>query len=164
MMERWLFSLLVSLQVLYVIGMAGAYYAIDVFGETIQLKTAPVDPTDLFYGDYVVVNYEISTISKEKWVGDEPKRNEKVYVKVKQNKGVYESEAVSHQRLGTKEGEVLLTGQYKGSTKDEVRIRYGIERFYVEENTGRSFETSERLAKVAVAPWGQKKIVELVDP
>ncbi|KGP90764.1 hypothetical protein N780_03600 [Pontibacillus chungwhensis BH030062] len=165
-MKRWLFPLMVSLQVLYLVGMAGAYYAIDLFGETIDLKTAPVDPRDLFYGDYVVVNYEISTISNENWVGDEPQYNDKVYVKLRKDGEVYEAQAVSHQALPTEKDEVLITGQYKGGNGDELRIRYGIERFYVEENTGEALEgnESERVAEVAVAPWGQKKIVSLRNP
>ncbi|GGD17718.1 GDYXXLXY domain-containing protein [Pontibacillus salipaludis] len=165
-MKRWLFPLIVSLQVLYLVGMAGAYYAIDLFGETIDLKTAPVDPRDLFYGDYVVVNYEISTISDEKWVGKEPQYNEKVYVKLKKDGELYAAEAVSHQALRTEGDEILITGQYKGGNGNELRIRYGIERFYVEENTGEALEgnESERIAKVAVAPWGQKKIVSLSHP
>ncbi|QST00770.1 GDYXXLXY domain-containing protein [Pontibacillus sp. ALD_SL1] len=165
-MKRWLFPLIVSLQVLYLVGLAGAYYAMDLFGDTIELKTAPVDPRDLFYGDYVVVNYEISTISEQKWIGDEPQYNEKVYVKLRKDGDVYRAQAVSHQALRTENGEVLITGQYKGGNGGELRIRYGIERFYVEENTGEAFEgnESERIAKVAVAPWGQKKIVSLSNP
>jgi len=36
-------------------------------GPTVWLRTAPIDPRDLFRGDYVTLGYEISTIPAEKF-------------------------------------------------------------------------------------------------
>ena len=41
-------------------------------GQEILLKTAPVDPNDLFRGDYVNLRYDISTIDLTNIVYDQP--------------------------------------------------------------------------------------------
>jgi len=47
--------------------MAGSREWIQRTGPTVWLRTAPVDPRDLFRGDYVTLGYEISTIPAEKF-------------------------------------------------------------------------------------------------
>src|SRR5690625_3745259 len=56
--------LLVLAQVLFLFGLAGSYYAIDVLGEVVVLEIDPVDPRDLFYGDYVFLNNEVSRLPR----------------------------------------------------------------------------------------------------
>ncbi len=52
------------------------------FGSPVSLKTAPVDPRSLFRGNYVRLNYDISTISKE-LTQEHFKVNEVAYVTLK---------------------------------------------------------------------------------
>jgi uncharacterized membrane-anchored protein len=61
-MKRLKFGAIVLLQVLLLTGMIGyRQHWVDT-GEKILLRTVPVDPRDLFRGDYVRLTYEISNL------------------------------------------------------------------------------------------------------
>lgn len=51
-------------------------------GQEILLKTVPVDPRDLFRGDYVILRYDISTINTDSLgnKGSEFRENDTIYV------------------------------------------------------------------------------------
>ena len=61
-MRRKLVLLFVVAQVLVLAFMAGKREFIVHAGERIHLRTAPVDPRDLFRGDFVRLNYEVSSV------------------------------------------------------------------------------------------------------
>lgn len=152
---------------MFLVGMSLSYYLIDEFGETIQLKTAPVDPRDLFYGDYVTLGYEVEQISEENWSGsDRVDAREKVYLILSPNQsGIYEvAEAADHKLEARETNDVVITGWYGWYDRlNGHRIHLGLDRYYIEENTGEEFENSREpmTVTIAVAPWGQKKITDL---
>jgi len=75
------FWALVSLQVLLLAGIIFSHHYWLENGELIRLRTEPVDPRDLFRGDYVRLSYEISTLDLDRLDGDDIfERNENVYV------------------------------------------------------------------------------------
>ncbi len=80
------FILLVLIQVVLLIGIvAYRQHWVDT-GEKILLKTAPVDPRDIFRGDYVSLRYDISALDlDELGVKEGFKNNEKVYVILEKN-------------------------------------------------------------------------------
>ena len=165
-MKRFAFYIIVAAQVLFLAGMSVAYYAMDAFGETIQLKTAPIDPRDLFYGDYVILNYEIEAIEEGKWSGAVPEYGEIVYVLLEEGEnGLYQVAAASQEKLDPAAGQVRLKGKYQwhNDGRSEHMVTYGINRYHVEENTGEQYEQQrdDIIVEVVVAPWGQKKIVNL---
>ena len=54
-------------------------------GQTVFLRTAPIDPRDIFRGDFVRLNYEISTLSGDELADNFPdtrdnRRHKKIYV------------------------------------------------------------------------------------
>jgi uncharacterized membrane-anchored protein len=115
-------------------------------GEIIYLRTAPVDPRDLFRGDYVRLNYEISTIA----AGHLPAghsaglaKGQKVYVKLKENSsGLYELDQVSMTEPPTG---IYLTGRsphhYRHRLRGHpLRLNYGIEAYFVQQGKGRRIE------------------------
>ena len=54
-------------------------------GTPVMLKTEPIDPRDLFRGDYVILNYEISQLSTAELEGDnEFERHQPIYVAIEQ--------------------------------------------------------------------------------
>ncbi|MBN2533310.1 MAG: GDYXXLXY domain-containing protein [Spirochaetales bacterium] len=63
--KRYLFYILVGLQILFLLGMAGTRLFPLWFGKKILLKPLPVDPNDFFRGEYVRFAYELSTVSVE---------------------------------------------------------------------------------------------------
>jgi len=60
---RLAFLIIVLFQILILVGLMGFNEANLAFGKSVVLQTAPVDPRDIFRGDYVVLRYEISTLS-----------------------------------------------------------------------------------------------------
>ncbi|UOQ78854.1 GDYXXLXY domain-containing protein [Hymenobacter sp. 5516J-16] len=62
---RWL----VLAQVVFVLGVAAAGYATAALGRTVVLRTRPVDPRDLLYGDYVNLRYHVSELPGSLWRG-----------------------------------------------------------------------------------------------
>jgi uncharacterized membrane-anchored protein len=94
---RFKFIIFVLLQVALLIGIITYRQYWVATGERILLKTAPVDPRDIFRGDYVNLGYEISTLdlgalgTKESF-----KPNEKVYIILEKNPdGVFSAKSIS---------------------------------------------------------------------
>jgi uncharacterized membrane-anchored protein len=162
MNKRVLFYGVILLQALFLLIMTVSYYAIDALGDEIRLKTVPVDPRDIFYGDYVTLQYEISTISKELWVeSDQPKYGDKVYVVLEKEGAYHKVASVSKTKLELGENEVFLQGRYLYDMNEkDMYIEYGIERYFVPEGTGKAIENSSGNleAYIRLAPWGQLKI------
>lgn len=160
--KRTLFYGVILLQMLFLIGMSASFYAIDWLGKEVRLKTEPIDPRDIFYGDYVTLNYTITTIPKELWLDSEdPSYDDPVYVVLKQDEEYHEAIAVSSSPPKPKDGEVIMKGRYLYDfSENEMFIEYGIERYFVQEGTGRELEEHpDRMeAFIKVAPWGHMKI------
>ncbi len=66
-MRNKLIIIAVLIQFLVLGWMAGEREWIVTTGPTVWLRTAPIDPRDLFRGDYVTLGYEIATIPAEKF-------------------------------------------------------------------------------------------------
>lgn len=110
------FIVLVLLQVLLLAGMIVYRANWIASGERILLRTVPVDPRDVFRGDYVSLNYEISTINLDELaVNEHFKRNEKVYV-ILEKRGDGTSGASSVSRT-VPSGKTFIQGRVLGETK-----------------------------------------------
>ncbi len=78
---RTKFILLVLLQAALLVGIIAYRHYWVATGERILLKTAPVDPRDLFRGDYIDLSYDISQLDLDALGAQERfKPNERVYV------------------------------------------------------------------------------------
>ncbi|MET3729808.1 putative membrane-anchored protein [Fictibacillus halophilus] len=165
----WMIAAL--LQVLFLLFIVGSYYSIDYFGKEIKIKTVPVDPRDLLYGDYVTLHYDISTAPLKSYEGDAAeleRGNHKAYVVLQPNKeGYYVINKVYSEKPKVTENQVLLTAKaekvWGEGSFNQIQLTYGFERYYVQENTGKELEQQARDMDViiSVAPWGAHKIVEL---
>lgn len=159
-----LMYVLIALQLAFLSGLALSYYAVDWIGKEIRLKTAPVDPRDLFYGDYVILSYEISSLPRSLWKGNtEAEIGESVYVALKPKGDVYTAIAVYPEKPDVSSDVVVLIGKVGYSWDDTIRLTYGLERYYVPEGTGKQLEEvrSDMIVTVKVAPWGQMRISDL---
>jgi uncharacterized membrane-anchored protein len=157
---------LVLLQVVFLSAIVLSYYAVDWVGKEIRLQTEPIDPRDIFYGDYVILNYEISRVPAMLWRGEgRPEYGDVVYVKLREDGGVYHASAIYPRKPQTSSEEVVLKGRINYSWDETIRIIYGLERYYVPEGTGKELEEKSRdmIVRVKVAPWGQFKISGLED-
>jgi len=96
---RWKFISFVLLQVALLVGIIAYRQYWVATGERILLRTAPVDPRDIFRGDYVSLRYDISTLDLD-GLGAKGsfKSNEKVYVLLEKNQeGVFSPVSVSRE-------------------------------------------------------------------
>jgi len=155
MRRRLWFGLAVALQVGLLLIMIGMKWSTLAYGDKILLKTRPVDPWDMFRGDYVTLSYEISELDlKSVSAGDEKfKRNDTVYVVLKQQGKYRTARSVSHKRpedgsLAIK-GRVMYYSEYEN--KKTLSVEYGIESYYVPEHQGRTIENARVQADVEVS-------------
>ncbi len=79
----WAFVLLQVLLLATIVGYRHYWLAT---GERVLLRTRPVDPRDIFRGDYVRLGYELSTLDLDRLEGEDKfVRNENVYVALRKN-------------------------------------------------------------------------------
>jgi uncharacterized membrane-anchored protein len=122
---RWKFIFFVLLQVALLVGIIAYRQYWVATGEKILLRTAPVDPRDIFRGDYISLRYDISTLDLDGLgVKESFKKNEKVYVILEKNPdGLFGAESVSKELPA---GKKFIQGrvQYEmPSSKWEVILR-----------------------------------------
>ncbi|AZN40189.1 GDYXXLXY domain-containing protein [Paenibacillus albus] len=166
----WLI-VLVAMQLLFLTGIVLYHYSALWVGKEIRLQTVPVDPRDQLYGDYVQLNYKINNADWSKWKaeGRKAERGDNVYVLLQETGtgGLYEMQGVYRSKPAHKSGEVVLRGRVQYTTDQTIRIHYGLEQYYVAENTGQSLEERARsgdlVIDVKAAPWGSV-VIERIEP
>ncbi|MBY5321803.1 GDYXXLXY domain-containing protein [Rhizobium leguminosarum] len=142
-------------------------------GAEVLLKTAPVDPRDFLRGDYVVLNYDISSVPVQTVSGGIPaEAGERVlWVRLKkQEDGFWTVTESSFHELPPEPETVILRSQpfYSGglAASDSMRVEYGIERYYVPEGEGKPIEEARNDGNVAIAvrvsPGGSAQIRSLL--
>jgi len=111
-------------------------------GTEILLKTAPVDPWDIFRGNYVTLNYEISTFEQPNFNTFNPNVIDQDYKDI--GKTVYliletDTKGVASAKSMTMtkpvNGELFIRGK-----KQYRQIEFGIESYFVPEGRGKEIE------------------------
>jgi uncharacterized membrane-anchored protein len=98
------------------------------FGHKIVLDTRPVDPFDMFRGQYLTINYEISTIPTIE--GAAPGQN--VYVILKEDeKGISRYASAT---LSKPDDKNFIKGRVEYDNGLTMQVRYGIEQFFFEKD------------------------------
>lgn len=77
-------AVIATTQILIIILMVAYHFNITANGTEVLLKIAPVDPTDLFRGDYVTFQYDISTLEEDLF-SEQVSSGSKIYVPLKQD-------------------------------------------------------------------------------
>ena len=89
-------------------------------GTEVTLKTVPVDPRDLFRGDYVVLNYEISTLDLDEIPAEDHfEYNDPVYLGLELKDGYGVPKKIY--RAPPKD-ELYIRGKVKGILYEEIPI------------------------------------------
>jgi uncharacterized membrane-anchored protein len=132
------FFLIVGLQLMLLVGLIGSKQVTLLTGQRVLLKTVPVDPRDLFRGDYVVLSYDISRIGREKWRDPSYQQGDTVYVTLRPEGKFWETEQVSRTAPGGKT--LFVRGTVTYVADDSLRLEYGIESYFVPEGTGHELE------------------------
>ncbi|MBB3560774.1 GDYXXLXY domain-containing protein [Sinorhizobium sp. B11] len=127
-------------------------------GTEVLLKTAPVDPRDFLRGDYVVLNYDISSVPVSTVTGGIPAEagEQTLWVRLRRQPdgfwGIVES---SFAKLPAASDTVVLRSlpfySYGPGSGETIRVEYGIERYYVPEGEGKPLEEARNEGVVSIA-------------
>jgi uncharacterized membrane-anchored protein len=132
-------------------------------GESVLLQTVPVDPRDLFRGDYVILRYDISTISTEMFSMKATNfaQGDTLYVLLDVNDGVGSYKNIS--RIKPQEG-LFIKGTIERIRDGEMDLTYGIESYFVPEGEGREIERhrGEMQVKVVIDSSGNAVLRSLI--
>ena len=132
-------------------------------GQTILVRVVPVDPRDLFRGDYVILGYDFSRVphGTPGIRTDALPSLQPVYVTLVPDADGkhWKAEKFSAERP---QSGLYLQGKITGSWRAE----YGIESFFVQEGKGRMYENAVRnrklSAEIAVDDSGKAALKRLV--
>ncbi|PZM11189.1 GDYXXLXY domain-containing protein [Rhizobium tubonense] len=157
--RAWIAAIIVALLQTVIIGYTIASHAsILRSGTEVLLKTAPIDPRDLLRGDYVVLNYEISSVPASTIVGGPPKEAGERVLSVrlqKQPDGFWGIAESSFGALEAKPDTVVLKSQpfqyYPVDPEQTIRVDYGIERYYIPEGEGSNLDTARSEGQLSIA-------------
>lgn len=155
-MKRWMLYVAVGFQVLVLTVMVAEREIILHTGRTVYLPTRPVDPRDPFRGDYVRLDYEISTVSSQdcrgalvEWMAasDEPEHR-----RTGKGRRIYAALEVDADGVGRLKqvgdrpprDDLFIRGRIAGLTPHRAMVKYGIEAYFVEQNQGRPIEDKRR--------------------
>lgn len=126
-------------------------------GQTVYLRTRPIDPRDPFRGDYVRLDYEISTLNSRLWRDglktapatnvpahrQEKKPGQRVFVGLSVDEaGVASAEYVTDRRPAAG---LFLKGRTEQSWGEGLLVRYGLEAYFMQQ--GKALELEKGRAR-----------------
>ena len=138
----------------------------------VTLETEPIDPRDLFRGDYVILNYTISNLRLDALEGDDEfESGNPVHVELMPEGAIWKPVAVWRADREPAPGNAIIRGRVNyvvqnmivTDTPDNggpdrracpdcssVFITYGIESYFVPEGEGRELEDSRNAGRLTV--------------
>lgn len=155
------------------VGLLGGMILIEslplLIGERIVMQVTPIDPRDFFRGDYVILNYSVNNLPLP---GDQQEFRSRDRFAKHNDETVYvplEADADGVHWTGTTASLTRPAGvkYLRGRITSDYRqpLQFGIEAYYVQEGTGKILEDLRNArqlnAEIAIAPWGQAKLVRL---
>lgn len=157
-------GILITLQTLVLGAMIGMKQWTLSTGIPVVLETQPIDPRSLFQGDYVRLNYTISTLDLAKLSSDRPfQAHERIYVLLRKGNPYWAPVSIHHERPGMRPDHVTLKGMVMRAggrrwnqasrsweTTEHLMVRYGIENYFVPEGEGRDLERPKPGEKISI--------------
>jgi uncharacterized membrane-anchored protein len=141
-------------------------------GREIRLEVVPIDPRDLFRGDYVTLSYAISRVRSEALAGDDDfAYGDTIYVTLSDPAtaaAITHAQPASGLFLKGTVSAVDNRSQCENGTAacPAYGVDYNLEKFFVPEGTGRELEKLRNEQKisvdVAVAPDGRAALKRLL--
>lgn len=139
----------------------------------VTLETTPIDPRDLFRGDYVILNYAISRLPLNELEGDDDfTSGDSIYVELAPGEATARPVAAWHDHREVASGHALIRGRVNHiaanpnetfALEDDTRelrtdcsdcnvalVTYGIESYFVPEGEGRELEHSRNEGRITV--------------
>lgn len=160
MKKHLLIPFAIAFQVLTVASIAITKERLLATGQEIILQTAPIDPRDIFKGDYVRLDYSFSKVPVSKLNDDllntGLKKGQKVFLSLDiNNRGIAQG---NHLSLTPPQDSLYLVGRVKShwpyhnyqkwsesnkkpaETFQPVMVKYGLEQYFVEQGSGLEME------------------------
>ena len=136
----------------------------------VTLRTAPVDPRDLFRGDYVILSYDVATLRPADIEGDDDyDYDDDIYVELAPNGETWNAVAAWSSPHEPRDGNRIIRGRVSGIMPSRlptgaeegaaslpcpecgtIRVDYGIESYFVPEGEGRELESVRNDGKLTV--------------
>jgi uncharacterized membrane-anchored protein len=147
-----LFIVVIALQIVFLLGLVGYRETILAVGRTAILQTVPVDPRDLFKGEYVTLRYEISNLgstqtnqgSKRYRLLGEVNNGDTVYVALS---NIDDDEFSLDVQTGEPSGrtDLFIKGKVGTKNSDVITVEYGVEQYFVPEGRGLEIEQADEV-------------------
>jgi uncharacterized membrane-anchored protein len=146
-MKRQLLVIVLALQAAWIVATVAVQETRLHSGTIVLLETAPVDPRDLLRGDYVILNYKISTVPAALFPGGLTKETPPgtpVFVRLEKRGKFHEIESASLEPIQSDSDHPVLRGKVSArwgrgpdtNANRSLPLEYGLERFYVREGAG----------------------------
>ena len=169
-MKTKLLVLVLGLQSAWFIGMVALQEFRLHNGQVVLLETFPVDPRDLLRGDYVTLNYKISSLPPSLLQGgitNGSREGTDVFVRLEKRGQFHEISSASLTALASEKDRPVLRGKVSTSwfwrgfdgTNETVHLEYGLERYYVLEGTG---NPNGKLTVEAAVPSSGNAVIKQV--
>ncbi|MCL1865517.1 MAG: GDYXXLXY domain-containing protein [Spirochaetes bacterium] len=148
--QKILFPVIVAAQLFVLVFMIAKQELLLANGAKVLLKCEPIDPRSLFSGDYVNLNYEISTIEHDiisksnlKDIANLEGKDIYVALRLRANDRHCNIAAVSDNLAELKQKySTVIRGRVKWADVDELRVKYGVESYFVPQGEGKIIEKS----------------------
>jgi uncharacterized membrane-anchored protein len=136
-------------------------------GTRVTLRVVPVDPEDLFRGQYVRLDYGHSRLDTTRlWEGPPAVEGGEIWLRLEPLNAEWTPTAARSMRGEPKPGAVWMRGDCERIWQNTVRPRFGIEEFFVREGRGPEIEQAVRqgavFAEVAVGDDGKPTLTALI--
>lgn len=159
--------IIVFLQVIFLFSMIGFKNFTLYTGTPVLLKSAPIDPRDVFRGEYVRLGYQISRLesgSVRDYIEDgEAARGKIACVVLEQKDKYWDAVSISLKKPELGSGQVFIKGTVMYYSNNKYMMTYGIESYYVPEGQGPELERQANLdILVRVDRFGNAVIEKLV--
>lgn len=145
----WILTALIALQLGAIAKTVVRFENVILHGQRIQLITTPVDPVDLFRGEYVQLNYAmnrapvsmISPALQQRSL----RRDEVVFATLKpaQNSTWVLDKVEEKSSPDAVYLRARVDSDRHAGDKEDLQLRFGLERFYVEQGQAQSYEGRE---------------------
>jgi len=147
----------VAAQVLFFAGWAAVEQRRHTVGESILVKTAPVDPRDLLSGQYLALSYDFSQMRTLRDLGREAEEGEAVWVVLKPDGPFHVPDyAMSYRPEEVEPGSVAIAGR-----RERWRLVFGTEKYFVPEGT-ETPSWSDTTVRLRVSADGEVRIQQVL--
>jgi len=135
MKHRVIYSIIIGFQLLALLALVISREYTLRAGKVITLEVIPVDPRSLMRGDYLIINYKISTIEIYKLVTDgiDIQEGDRIYVTLGKRGEFWETVNGFRNKERMPSGVIALKGRIKRVMNGRIRLDYGIESYFIPE-------------------------------